>query len=102
MARRIASEKKLALELSVNERTIRRDIVILMTEYPLISKMGRNGGVQIADWYHPHRNILTKNQRKVLIELAKTASEMQRRVLYEILSEYGAFPPEVVAWLKEE
>ncbi len=102
MARRIASEKKLALELSVNERTIRRDIVILMTEYPLISKMGRNGGVQIADWYHPHRNILTKNQRKVLIELAKTASEMQRRVLYEILSEYGAFPPEVVAGLKEE
>ena len=52
--------------------------------------MGRNGGVRLPDWYHPHRNILSAEQQTVLSQLMESANERQREVLAQMLVEYGS------------
>lgn len=90
VARRFITQRQLCAELSVNERTIRRDLIVLMTEYPIETKMGRNGGVCIETWYHPHRRILSQQQQSALLDLMCSADEDHRRILREILMEYGS------------
>ena len=65
VARRQESMQVLASELGVTDRTIRADILALTAEYPLETVRGNGGGVRIADWYHPHKNILSKEQISV-------------------------------------
>lgn len=60
---------RLALELGVTRRTIRSDITALTVDYPLETQRGNGGCVKVADWYHPHRNILSCEQQRVLSEL---------------------------------
>ena len=61
----------LAAELGVTDRTIRNDILVLTAEYPLETTRGNGGGVRIADWYHPHKNIFSQDQISVLEQLHK-------------------------------
>lgn len=90
VARRQESMQVLAAELGVTDRTIRNDIVALMAEYPLETVRGNGGGVRIADWYHPHKNILSKEQISVLEQLMDKADDEQKRVLDQMLREYGS------------
>ena len=90
VARRQESMQVLARELGVSDRTIRTDILALTAEYPLETVRGNGGGVRIADWYHPHKNILTTEQMTVLQQLMLVADENQKRVLDQMLREYGS------------
>ena len=90
VARRQESMQVLARELGVTDRTIRADILALTAEYPLETVRGNGGGVRIADWYHPHKNILSKEQISVLEQLFPQANDEQKRVLDQMLREYGS------------
>lgn len=90
VARRQENMQVLAAELGVTDRTIRNDILALTAEYPLETSRGNGGGVRIADWYHPHKNILTKEQIAVLQQLMDKADENQQSVLKQMLREYGS------------
>ncbi len=90
VTRRQESMQVLARELEVTDRTIRADILALTAEYPLETVRGNGGGVRIADWYHPHKNILSREQISVLEQLIPQADEEQKRVLDQMLREYGS------------
>lgn len=76
--------------MGVCRRTICTDIEILTADYPLETSRGNGGCVKVAQWYHPHRNILSGEQQRVLAEIIQTASEQQAKVLHEMLLEYGS------------
>ena len=80
----------LALELGVTRRTIRSDITALTVDYPLETQRGNGGCVKVADWYHPHRNILSCEQQRVLFELISCCDAYQANVLRQMLTEYGS------------
>ena len=81
---------RLAFEFGVSTRTIYRDILVLTVDYPLEAYKGKGGCVRVAEWYHPHRNVLSKEQQTVLSQLMETATEQQREVLRQMLVEYGS------------
>ena len=89
-ARRQESMGRLALELGVTRRTISSDITALTVDYPLETKQGNGGCVKVADWYHPHRNLLNEEQQRTLSQLMESATEQQAEVLREMLVEYGS------------
>jgi len=90
-ARRQDTVDNLAYEFDVSEKTIRRDVEELMCSYPIETVRGRyGGGVKVADWYHPHKNILSLEQQTVLTQLLDKADESQRRVLHEMLTAYAS------------
>lgn len=89
-ARRSSNIRTLAAEMGVCRRTICTDIEILTADYPLETSRGKGGCVKVAQWYHPHRNILSGEQQRVLAEIMQTASEQQAQVLREMLLEYGS------------
>lgn len=82
---------RLALELGVTRHTIRSDITALTVDYPLETQRGNGGCVKVADWYHPHRNILRCEQQRVLSELIGNCDAYQANVLRQMLTEYGSF-----------
>lgn len=90
VARRYESMQVLAAELGVSDRTIRNDILVLTSEYPLETARGNGGGVRIADWYHPHKNILSKEQISVLEQLMSKADAKQKWIIDQMLREYGS------------
>lgn len=81
---------RLALELGVTRHTIRSDITALTVDYPLETQRGNGGCVKVADWYHPHRNILSCEQQRVLSELIGNCDAYQANVLRQMLTEYGS------------
>lgn len=89
-ARRSTNIRTLAAELGVCRRTICSDIEILTADYPLETQQGNGGCVRVAQWYHPHRNIFSDEQQRVLAEMMASASEQQAKVLREMLLEYGS------------
>lgn len=89
-ARRRETMGCLANELNVTSRTIRTDITALMADYPLETQRGNGGCVKVADWYHPHRNLLSEEQQRTLSQLMESANEQQAKVLREMLVEYGS------------
>lgn len=90
VARRYQTMAELALELGVTDRTIRNDITILTVNYPLETIRGNGGGVKIADWYHPHKNFLSREHQTVLIQMMDKADQHEFQILLEILAEFGA------------
>ena len=68
-ARRSITMPELARTFQVTTRTIQNDVVALTVDYPLETQRGNGGCVKVADWYHPHRNILSCEQQRVLSEL---------------------------------
>lgn len=90
VGRRQETMQNLAAELGVTDRTIRTDIMVLTAEYPLETVRGNGGGVKLADWYYPHKNLLSREQIKVLGDLTNVADEQQKSVLLGILRAYGS------------
>jgi len=90
VGRRRETMKHLAVELGVTDRTIRNDVTILTVDYPLETIRGNGGCVKVANWYHPHKNILSQEQQAVLTQLMNKVDEPQQRVLREMLVEFGS------------
>ena len=82
--------RRLAAELGVTDRTIRSDITVLTAEHPLQTIRGHGGCVALPDWYRPNKNILSKEQQNVLLQMIHLANNDQARVLCEILDAYGS------------
>ena len=57
---------------------------------PPFPQRGNGGCVKVADWYHPHRNLLNEEQQRTLSQLMESATEQQAEVLREMLVEYGS------------
>lgn len=89
-ARRRETMGRLANELHVTSRTIRSDVIALTVDYPLETQRGNGGCVKVADWYHPHRNILSCEQQHVLSELVGICDAHQANVINQMLAEYGS------------
>lgn len=64
-ARRSITMPELARTFQVTTRTIQNDVVALTVDYPLETQQGKGGCVKVAQWYHPHRNILSGEQQRV-------------------------------------
>ena len=90
VVRRSENLRTLAKQLGACRRTICTDIEILTSNYPLKTIRGKGGCVCVADWYHPHRNILSLEQQNILLQLMEYADTHQRMVLQELLLEYGS------------
>ena len=81
---------RLADELGVSDRTIRNDITVLTAEYPLETTRGIGGCVKLADWYRPHKNILTQEEQRVLSRLATFGDVHEQAVVSNMLAAYGS------------
>ena len=90
VARRATTMPVLARTFGVTTRTIQNDILALTVDYPLETKQGNGGCVEVADWYHPHRNLLNEEQQRTLSQLMESATEQQAEVLREMLVEHGS------------
>ena len=90
VARRATTMPVLARTFGVTTRTIQNDILALTVDYPLETKQGNGGCVKVADWYHPHRNLLSEEQQCTLSQLMESATEQQAEVLREMLVEYDS------------
>ena len=78
--------------LGCSERTIRYDLDALNTSgFPLITIRGRHGGgVELAEWYQPHRSALCPEQLKALREAVANAADPQMRMaLGSIIDQFG-------------
>ena len=96
VARRQENMQVLAAELGVTDRTIRNDILVLTAEYPLETTRGNGGGVRIADWYHPHKNIFShfKNEIFELYKKSLDAINGDRKKWEEIFGNRFPVQPE--------
>ena len=88
--RRSETAARLAVELGVSPSTIYRDILALTAEYPLDTRRGNGGCVSLAEWYHPHRSILTREQQQVIMSLSAECDDYRAHVLRQLLAEYGS------------
>ena len=67
--RRFDTYDNLAFELKVSRRTIRPDVAILMSSYPIETARGDGGGGKVADGYYLYRRTLNKKQIALLTRL---------------------------------
>ena len=82
--------ENLVFEFSVNERTIRRDILEPSLEYPVYTEVGRyHGGVYIADDYYLGKQYLTEEQLELLLSLKSQVGDDQRKILDGIVKKFG-------------
>ena len=83
--------KRLSVALGCSMSTVYRDIDTLSVSFPLILIRGRyGGGVELAEWYQPHRSSLCPEQLKALREaISKTADPQTRQALGSILDQFG-------------
>ena len=86
---RLTTIAKLASTFNVTERTIRNDITALSPNHPVLTVRGRFGGVQLADWYHPHANKLSRKQEELLRRLKTTLAGDDLIVLNSILVQFS-------------
>ena len=66
------------------------DIHALALDYPLETCSGNGGGVRVADWYHPYKNMLTEEQSVALEQLLLFADIRQAEVIRQILAEFSS------------
>ena len=83
--RRYDKIENLAFEFGVGCRTIRRDIELLETAYPIYTTKGMGGGVHIVDGYSFGNKYLT-NEEKTFLEnvatgLTATDSDKMHRII---------------------
>ena len=89
--RRQETAQNLAAEFGVSVRTVWYDVEALSLSYPIATVCGRHGGgVKIADWYYPHKAILSQEQQTTLTQLLDKVDAPQRRVLLEMLTASGS------------
>ena len=89
--RRKDTMQKLASELGVSARTIRRDVELLTLTYPLETICGRSGGgVRVADWYHLDRQRLSPRQTALLRRMAAGLRGEDLELMEQILLKFAS------------
>ncbi len=89
---RRATIGNLARALGCSERTIRYDIDALsVSGFALITIRGRHGGgVELAEWYQPHKSTLCPEQIYALREAMETSTDPEiRKALGSIIDQFG-------------
>ena len=88
--RKFEKVENLAFEFSVNERTIRRDIVELSLSYPIYTKAGRyESGVYIDTDFYLHKQYLKSKEQECLEQMLEYATLEQQKLLNEIIKKYA-------------
>ena len=75
----------LAFEFSVSSHTIRNDIRVLESEYPIYTKVGMGGGVFILDSSRLQQRWVTVRQRELLMDLCDTLENEQALLMKSII-----------------
>ena len=79
----------LAQEFGVSRGTICRDILILQSEYPIISETGRRGGISLPDGYYLFEKHLSPKQADAIRKCLLTADSDLQPVLTSILDDFA-------------
>ena len=87
--RRSEKIENLAFEFDVTRRTIENDIQVLSCSYPIDTKTGPTGCVDVQDGFDLYERYLTAKQFEVLEELKGVATGEQAKVLETILRSFG-------------
>lgn len=86
---RNATISELAERLQCSASTIKRDVVEISSELPIVTARGKAGGVSVVSWYHPHRNILTKEQHDMLTRVKSVVPESDGVMIDQMLAEFS-------------
>lgn len=78
-----------ANEFGVSRDTIKRDIITLQEEYPIISERGYEGGISLPDGYYISKKHLTPKQVDAIHECIATANPELRSILVSILNDFA-------------
>jgi len=87
--RRQVQVKELAEEFGVNERTIRRDILVLSCSHPIITIQGGAGGVRAMDGWYLSRRYLHDDQEALLRSLLPGLQPEQAKTMEAILTAFA-------------
>ena len=87
--RRSETAINLAYELGVNERTIRRDILVLSCSYPIDTKLGNGACIYVQDGFDLYERYLTAKQFELLERLKETLTGEEEKVMETILKSFG-------------
>ncbi len=87
--RRYDTIPNLMHEFNVSRSTIKRDITILLEEYPIISTAGYEGGLSLPDGYYVSKKHLTPKQVNAIHECIATADPELRSILVSILKDFA-------------
>lgn len=79
----------LVKEFSVSRSTIKRDITILLEDYPIISTHGKGGGVSLPVGYYITESHLTPKQAYALRKCLAVVSPELRPILESILTDFA-------------
>ena len=93
--RRLETMSNLAKQLGVSERTVRRYVLVLTTDYPLETVSGRHGGVRLSDWYSPYMNLLSGEEQKALKIAASVTDDSTAGLLIQIVFRQHVIPRKV-------
>ena len=89
LVRRRITAKELADEFNVTVRTIQNDIQALSLGFPIYTKQGGDGGIFVGENYKPYMNTLTPLELKVLQEMYELAEGIHKKVLFQVICQYG-------------
>lgn len=78
-----------ANEFGVSRDTIKRDIVTLQEEYPIISARGYEGGISLPDGYYISKKHLTPKQADAIRSCLLVATPELRPILESILNDFA-------------
>lgn len=81
--------ESLGQRFGVCERTVRNDIQILMSSYPVETVKGRyGGGVCVPDWFQIYKKTLNPAQSDYLKKMRSENSGAEREIIDSILSQF--------------
>lgn len=83
------TRRSLAKELSVSYTTIGRDLIELSRYIPIYTRMGRYGGIYLADEYNKPKLYLSADEEIFLTDLLKYASDKDKRIINNILNKFS-------------
>ena len=87
--RRYDTIPNLMREFRVSRSTIKRDITILLEEYPIVSTHGYGGGLSLPDGYYVSKRHLSQKQVDAIRKCMLTASPELKPILESILNDFA-------------
>jgi len=76
----------LSEKYNVSPRTIRYDIEALSRSYPIETRPGKNGGIQLAEWFHPGSGKLRPEQMDLLLRLYRQMDGNDAAIMQDIIT----------------
>ena len=83
----------LSKEFGVSSRTIRTDIDILSRAFPIVTTMGRNGCITLADWNKRSKALLSSTELDLLFRLKQTLADNDALTMSIIIAKVTGYTP---------